>query len=96
MKLRYVVLDKGLDSEIYKFSSDRTKEVVGELFNEKIELYDNFHEARDAAFVIISRYEETARGQSRNAFSFPNASRVRAIKRELSGLTEDELEQYPT
>jgi bisphosphoglycerate-independent phosphoglycerate mutase (AlkP superfamily) len=96
VKLRYVVLDRGLDSEIYKFSPDRTKEVVGELFNEKIELFDDFDEARDAAFVIISRYEKTAKGQRKNAFSFPQASRVRAIKRGLTGLTEDELEQYPT
>ena len=94
MTTRFVVVDHGLDTNVYKINANQTARLKNEFGNEGIELFDDLEQAKQAALAILGRYEEASKEASRRSFSFQSDNRLDSLKRSLSDLTEDRVETF--
>lgn len=93
MDYRFIVLDRGLESNVYKIPVHHTARLENERGPEKIEVFERFPDAKEAALVILSRYGEMAKKQTRS-FSIRRDPRLESVKTQISQLTEDGVETY--
>jgi hypothetical protein len=93
MKHRFVVLDRGLESNVYKIAQHLTARLENERGGEKIEVFESFPDAKEAALVIVSRYGEASKKSTRS-FSTKKNPRFDSLKAQISQLTEDGVETY--
>ena len=93
MKYRFVVLDRGLDSGIYKIAQPQTARLRNEIGDQKHEIYEDFDEAKRAALLIVGRYDGQIQ-RRRSAFAARPQQQVEAYKLKISSLTEDAVETY--
>ncbi len=91
MNTRFVVVDHGLNTSVYKFHAHQTARLKNEFGNESLEVFDNFEDAKQAALLIVRGYDEESK-QSNMRFSFQSDPQIERQKSELSGLTEDRVE----
>ena len=91
MNTRFVVVDHGLNTSVYKFHAHQTARLKNEFGNESLEVFDNFEDAKQAALLIVRGYDEESK-QSHMRFSFQSDPQIERQKSELSGLTEDRVE----
>ena len=90
MNTRFVVVDHGLNTSVYKFHAHQTARLKNEFGNEGPEVFDNFEDAKQAALLIVRSYEEVSK-QSHKRFSFQSDPQIESLKSELSSLTEDRV-----
>ena len=93
MNLRFVVLDRGLDSEIYKIPAVQSARLANELFDQKYQVFESLADAKNAAMVIVSRYGDTA-PKSAGKFSAQTDPRIARLHSKVSGLTEDRVQLF--
>ena len=93
MSTRFVVVDHGLDTGVYKIATHQTARLLNEFGKENIEIFDSLEAAREAALQIICRYDE-ARTHSRWRVSFRSNPQVESVKKEISELTVDRVETF--
>ena len=93
MATRYVVVDHGLNTSVYKFSAHQTARLKNEFGNEGLEIFDDFEAAKAAALLIVTRHDEASK-QSHGRFSFQSDPQVSNLKSELSGLSEDRVQLF--
>jgi hypothetical protein len=93
MEYRYVVLDRGLDSNVYKIPLHHTARLENERGPERMDVFENFHDAQKAALRIVSRYGEAARKRA-HSFSVRRDPRLESVKSQISQLTEEGVETY--
>lgn len=93
MNTRFVVVDHGLDTGIYKIYAQQTARLLNEFGNEYIEIFDSLEDAKAAALAIVNRHGEAAR-QSQWQFSFRPDPRIETLKTAFSDLTEDRVETF--
>ena len=93
MNTRFVVVDHGLDTSVYKFHANQTARLKNEFGNEGLEVFDSFEDAKAAALLIVNRHDEASR-QSHKQFSFQSDPQIDKLKLALSGLTEDRVESF--
>ena len=93
MTTRFVVVDHGLDTGVYKIAAHQTARLLNEFGKENIEIFDTLEAAREAALLIICRYDET-QNQSQWRFSFRANPQVESVKKEISELTADRVETF--
>jgi hypothetical protein len=93
MSTRFVVVDHGLDTGLYRIDTHQTARLLNEFGKENIEIFDSFEAAREAALLIINRYAE-AWTQSQWRFSFRANPQVESLKKEISELTADRVETF--
>jgi len=93
MNTRFVVVDHGLNTSVYKFHAHQTARLKNEFGNESLEVFDNFEDAKQAALLIVRGYDEASQ-QSHTRFSFQSDPQIERQKSELSGLTEDRVETF--
>jgi hypothetical protein len=55
MDTRFVVVDRGLDTNVHKIPAHQTARLVNEIGKEYLEIFENFADAREAALLIVSR-----------------------------------------
>ena len=93
MNTRFVVVDRGLDTGVYKILTHQTARLVNEIGKGNLEIFENFADAREAALLIVSRYDEASR-QSEWRLSFQADPQIESPKAEISELTEDRVEAF--
>jgi hypothetical protein len=93
MSTRFVVVDHGLDTGIYKIHAHQTARLWNEFGNENIEIFDSLEDAKAAALVIINRYDDAAK-QSQWRFSFRTDPHIAGLKVRFTELTEDRVETF--
>lgn len=91
MTTRFVVVDHGLDTSIYKIHANQTARLRNEFGNEGIELFDDLEQAKQAALAILGRHEEASKEGGRRSFSFQSDNRFDSLKTAVSNLTEDRV-----
>ena len=90
MNTRFVVVDRGLDTNVYKIPAHQTARLVNEIGKEYLEIFENFADAREAALLIVSRYDEASR-LSEWRLTFQTYPRIESLKAGISELTEDRV-----
>lgn len=93
MNLRFVVLDRGLDSEIYKIPAVQSARLANELWDQKFQVFDSLADAKNAAMVIVSRYEDAAQKKESN-FTEKADPRIARLHATLKDLTEDRVQLF--
>jgi hypothetical protein len=93
MTTRYVVVDHGLDTGIYKIHMQQTARLLNEFGKENIEIFDSLEDAKSAALVIVDRLDDRQR-HNQWQFSFRSDPRVAGLKASLSELTEADVETF--
>ena len=93
MSTRFVVMDSGLTTSIYKIPSNQTARLKNEYGNEGLELFDELEDAKQAALQIIARHDEASR-QDHRRFTFKADPQIADLKSQLSDLTEDRIETF--
>ena len=93
MTTRFVVVDHGLNTSVYKINANQTARLKNEFGNEGLEVFDTFEAAKAAAILIFDRYDEESR-QGPRRFSFRSDPQIDNLKSELSGLTEDRVQTF--
>ena len=93
MRARFVIVDHGLDSGIYKIFAQQTARLLNEFGEENIEIFDSLEDAKGAAFAIVKRYADEA-AQSQWQFSFRPDSRVENLGALLSDLSADRVQTF--
>lgn len=93
MRTRFVVVDHGLDSGIYKIFAYETARLLNEFGKENIAVFDALEEAKGAALEIIGRRDKAARDSERR-FSFRPDPQIERLKAEFAVLTEDRVETF--
>ncbi len=93
MNTRFVVVDHGLDTSVYKIPSNQTARLKNEFGNEGLEVFDSFEDAKAAALLIVNRHDEASK-QGPQRFSFQSDPEIDSLKSELSGLTEDRVKTF--
>lgn len=93
MRTRFVVVDHGLDTGIYKIFAHETARLLNEFGKENIAVFDSLEEAKDAALEIIGRHDKAAR-ESQWQFSFRPDPQIESLKTAVSNLTEDHVETF--
>ncbi len=93
MNLRFVVLDRGLDSEIYKIPAVQSARLSNELWDQQFEVFDSLADAKKAAMVIVSRYDDAAQKQG-SKFTEEADPRIARLHATLNNLTEDRVQPY--
>ena len=61
MNTRFVVVDHGLNTSVYKFHAHQTARLKNEFGSEGPEVFDNFEDAKQAALLIVRRYDEVSK-----------------------------------
>lgn len=93
MTTRFVVMDHGLETSVYKIHAHETARLKNEFGNEGLEVYDSFEAAKEAALLIVNRHDEASK-QGHRRFSFQSDPQIDNLKSELSGLTEDRVQTF--
>jgi len=93
MTTRFVVVDHGLETSVYKIHAQETARLRNEFGNEGLEVYNSFEEAKEAALLIVNRHDEASK-QNNRRFSFQSDPQIDNLKSELSGLTEDRVQTF--
>jgi hypothetical protein len=93
VKYRFVVLDRGLDSSIYKIARPQTARLKNEIGDQEHEIYEDFDEAKEAALLIVGRYDGRMQRRHRSFAERPQ-EQVEAHKSRISSLTEDSVETF--
>ena len=93
MSTRFVVVDSGLDTGIYKIPANQTARLRNEYGNEGLEVFDELEEAKRAALQIVARHDEASQ-QDHRRFSFQADPQIVDLKSRLSNLTEDRVEMF--
>lgn len=93
MILRFVVLDRGLDSEIYKIPAVQSARLANELWDQKFQVFDSLADAKKAAMVIVGRYDDAAQKEGRK-FTEKADPRIARLHATLKDLTEDRVQPY--
>ncbi|HEX9770811.1 MAG TPA: hypothetical protein VGA50_16690 [Kiloniellales bacterium] len=93
MSTRFVVVDQGLNTGVYRIHTHQTARLLNEFGNENIEIFDSFEDAREAALLIIGRCDEAWK-QSQWRFAFRSDPQIERLKREFSELTADGVETF--
>ena len=94
MTTRFVVVDNGLETSVYKIHANQTARLRNEFSGEDLELFDDLERAKQAALAILGRHEEAEKEASRRSFSFRSDNKFDSLKSALSGLTEDRVETF--
>ena len=87
MSTRFVVVDHGLNTSVYKFPGNQTARLKNEFRNEGLEVFDRFEDAKEAALLIVNRHDEASK-QDHRRFSFQSDPQVDSLKSKLVDLTE--------
>lgn len=93
MKYRFVLFDRGLDSNIYKIAQPQTARLRNEIGDEKHEIYEDFNEAKEAALLIIGRYDGSVRRPGQ-AFVSRSQEQLQQYRSKISNLTEEGVETF--
>ena len=93
MEQRFVVFDEGSGPKIYKIPINRTARLVNEFPERKVEVFETFNAAKEAALAIIGRAEASAK-PSITSFAPAPTARNEEARKALSELTEDRVETY--
>lgn len=93
MNTRFVVVDHGLNTSVYKICANQTARLNNEFGNEGLDVFDTFEDAKAAAILIFNRYDEESK-QGPRRFSFQSDPQIDSLKSELSGLTEDRVPTF--
>lgn len=93
MNTRFVVVDRGPDTGVYKILTHQTARLVNEIGEENLEIFENFADAREAALLILSGYDEASR-LSEWRLSFQSYPLTESRKTEISEHTEDRVENF--
>ena len=93
MNYRFVVLDRGLESNVYKIPVHQTARLENEGALDDVRVYENLPEAKEAALMILSRYGEAAKKSVRR-FSVRTDPRIESMKAQISELTEEGVATY--
>ena len=93
MDTRFVVVDQGLDSGVYKMPTNQTARLINEFGNENMEIFDTLEDAKHAVLQIVNRCEEASKRSHRD-FSFRANPAVESRKAQISDLTEDQVETF--
>ena len=93
MNTRFVIVDHGLDTSVYKIPANQTARLKNEFGNEGLEVFDSFEDAKAAALLVVNRHDEASK-QGHQRFSFQSDSQINSLKSELSGLTEDRVKSF--
>lgn len=94
MTTRFVVLDHGLTTSVYKIHANQTARLKNEFGNEGIELFDDLEQAKQAALAILGRLEEVSKEANRRSFSFQSDNPFDSLKTALTALTEDRVDTF--
>ena len=93
MNTRFVVVDHGLDTSVYKIPANQTARLKNEFGNEGLEVFDSFEDAKAAALLIVNRHDEASK-QGPQRFSFQSDPQIDSLKSKLADLTEDRVEAF--
>ena len=93
MNWRFVVVDHGLKTGIYKILVNQTARLMNEFGRENIEIFDKLEDAKEVVLLIVKRYEEAAK-QNHHQISYRPDPRIEMLRAEMSELTEDRLETF--
>jgi hypothetical protein len=93
MNTRFVVVDHGLNTSVYKFPANQTARLKNEFGDEGLEVFDDFEDAKQAALLIVNRHDEASK-QNHRRFSFQADPQIANLKSQLTGLTEDRVETF--
>lgn len=93
MRTRFVVVDHGLETGIYKIFAHETARLLNEFGKENIAVFDRLDEAKDAALDIVGRHDKAARDDQWQ-FSFRPDPQIQRLKTAISDLTEDRVETF--
>ncbi len=88
---RFVVLNKGLQSSIYKIPAIQTARLRNELQEEAFELFEDLGAAKKAGLLIIERYAEAEKKQY--LISEPDPE-LETRREAIEGLTESAVERF--
>ena len=61
MNTRFVVVDHGLDTSVYKIPANQTARLKNEFGNEGLEVFDSFEDAKAAALLVVNRLDEASK-----------------------------------
>ena len=93
MNWRFVVVDHGLKTSIYKILVNQTARLMNEFGRENIEIFDKLEDAKEVVLLIVKRYEEAAK-QNHHQISYRPDPRIEMLRAEMSELTENRLETF--
>ena len=93
MEKRYLVFDRGLDTEISRISANLTARLRNETEGQDLEIFDNLEAAKAATLAIIERYSEKLKPKS-GMFSTAPKDQARDRLDQVNALTEDDIEDY--
>jgi hypothetical protein len=93
MNTRFVVVDHGLDTSVYKIPANQTARLKNEFANEGLQVFDSFEDAKAVALLIVNRHAEASK-QGHQRFSFQSDPQTDSLKSELSGLVEDRVKSF--
>ncbi len=93
MDKRFVLVDRGLTSSIFKFPRNQKARLESELANEDHEYFDSLAEAKAAGTVIVSRYEKGTK-KATGMFAAKPDPALEHLKSQLTYITEDAVEDY--
>ncbi|MEE8500478.1 MAG: hypothetical protein V3S27_07870 [Kiloniellales bacterium] len=93
MERRFAVLDEGAKPRIYKVPVNQTARLVNEFPFRKVEIFESFSEAKEAALAIAGRAR--AAGKHKNSlFATRPTAADEELRNRLSELTEERVETY--
>ena len=91
MEQRFVVFDDGSGPRIYKIPIHRTARLINEFPDRKVEVFETFNAAKEAALAIAGRAETNAK-PSFTSFAPVAPARNEESRKALAELTEDRVE----
>ncbi len=94
MTTRFVVVDHGLNTSVYKIPANQTARLKNEFGDEGLELFDDLETAKQAALAILGRHEAASKEADKRSFSFRSDNPFDGLKTALAELTEDRVESF--
>ena len=93
MERRFAVLDVAAKPKIYKVPVHQTARLVNEFPFQKVEIFESFSEAKEAALAIAGRGRAAGKAKTSLFATQPTAA-DEELRNILSDLTEDRVETY--
>ena len=95
MKFHYFIVERGPQTELYKFPANQGARLRNEfaVSSEKVDFFDDFETAKEATLIIVERYTQNIQRSSGMFSKRPDQQTANRLER-LSGMTEEQVEQY--
>ena len=95
MKFHYFIVERGPQTELYKFPASHGARLRNEfaISAERVDFFEDFETAKEATLIIVERYTQNIQKSVGMFSKRPDQQTAHRLQR-LSGLTEDQVEQY--